>query len=79
MDVGSTELKILQVTQPYVDQGYSQLHLLEGLYLPEGVPLMTYISFLLLFCSFFPYICIKSVCRHVWLINITIFSVEALL
>jgi len=25
MDVGSTELKILQVTQPYVDQGYSQL------------------------------------------------------
>ena len=30
MDVGSTELKILQVTQPYVDQGYSQLHLLKG-------------------------------------------------
>jgi len=28
MDVGSTELQILQVTQPYVDQGYSQLHLL---------------------------------------------------
>jgi len=28
MDVGSTELKILQITQPYVDQGYSQLHLL---------------------------------------------------
>jgi len=26
MDVGSTDLKILQVTQPYVDQGYSQLH-----------------------------------------------------
>ena len=53
MDVSSTELKILQATQPYVDQGYSQLHLLEGLYLLEGVPLMTYISFLLLFCSFF--------------------------
>jgi len=30
MDVGSTELKILQVTQPYVDQGYSQLLLLVG-------------------------------------------------
>jgi len=30
MDVGSTELKLLQVTQPYVDQGYSQLHLLVG-------------------------------------------------
>jgi len=30
MDVGSTELKILQLTQPYVDQGYSQLHLLVG-------------------------------------------------
>jgi len=27
MDVGITELKILQVTQLYVDQGYSQLHL----------------------------------------------------
>jgi len=24
MEVGSTELKILQITQPYVDQGYSQ-------------------------------------------------------
>ena len=30
MDVGSTELKILEVTQPYIDQGYSQLHLLVG-------------------------------------------------
>ena len=30
IDVGSTELKILQVTQPYVDQGYSQLRLLVG-------------------------------------------------
>ena len=30
MDVGSTEQKILQVTQPFVDQGYSQLHLLVG-------------------------------------------------
>jgi len=30
MDVDSTELKILQVTQPYVDQCYSQLHLLVG-------------------------------------------------
>ena len=30
MDVGSTKLKILQVTQPYVDQGYSQLRLLVG-------------------------------------------------
>jgi len=28
--VGSTEIKILQVNQPYVDQGYSQLHLLAG-------------------------------------------------
>jgi len=27
---GGTELIILQVTQPYVDQGYSQLHLLVG-------------------------------------------------
>jgi len=25
MNVGSTELKILQVTQPYVYQGYSQI------------------------------------------------------
>jgi len=25
-----SELKILQVAQPYVDQGYSQLHLLVG-------------------------------------------------
>ena len=61
MDVGSIELKILQVIQPYVDQGYSQLHLWfisrACAYL-EGVPLMTYISFLLLFCSFFSYICI---------------------
>ena len=30
MDVGITELKILKVTQPYVDQGYSQLHLSVG-------------------------------------------------
>jgi len=30
MDVGSTELKKFQVTQPYVDQGYSQLQLLVG-------------------------------------------------
>ena len=30
MDVGSIELKILQVTQPYVDQGYLQVHLLVG-------------------------------------------------
>jgi len=32
MDVGSIELKILEVTQPraYVDQGYSKLHLLVG-------------------------------------------------
>ena len=30
IDVGSTELKILQVTRPYVGQGYSQLHLLVG-------------------------------------------------
>jgi len=30
MDVGNTVVKILQVTQPYVDQGYSQLHLLVG-------------------------------------------------
>jgi len=28
MDVGSTGLKILQVSQSYVDQSYSQLHLL---------------------------------------------------
>jgi len=31
MDAGSAELKILLATQPYVDQGYSQLHLLVGL------------------------------------------------
>jgi len=30
MDVGSNEIKNVQVTQPYVDQGYSQLHLLVG-------------------------------------------------
>jgi len=30
MDVGSTELKILQITQLYADQGYLQLHLLVG-------------------------------------------------
>ena len=38
---------------------------------------MTYISFLLSFCSFFPVFAL-SVCRHVRLINVTIFSVEAL-
>jgi len=64
MDVGSTELKILQVTQPYVDQGYSQLHLLVG---PVSILLMTYISFLLLFCSFFSYICI--ICLPSCMIN----------
>ena len=30
MDVGSAELKIWQVTQPYVDQDYPQLHLFVG-------------------------------------------------
>jgi len=38
---------------------------------------MTYISFLLLFRSFFRIFAL-SVCRHVWLNNITIFSVDAL-
>ena len=56
MDVGGTELKILQVPQPYVVQ-LSRLFAITSIsracvYL-EGVPLITYISFLLLFCSFF--------------------------
>ena len=82
MDVGSTELKILQVTQPYVDllgQGYSQIAITSisrACVYFEGVPLMTFLSYFY-FVVFFRIFAL-SVCRHVWLINITIFNVEAL-
>ena len=61
MDVGSTELKILQVTQPYVNQCYSQ-----------GVCLswrrtVNDIYFLLLFCSFFLYI--RIICLPSCMVN----------
>ena len=76
MDVGSTELKIQQVTQTV---RRSRLFAITSIsttcvtsyqqacvYL-EGVPLMTYISFLLL--QFFSRIFALYVCRNVWLIK----------
>ena len=68
MDVGSTELKnfashsIVRRSRLFTITSISRA----CVYL-EGVPLMTYISFLLLLCSFFPYICI--ICLPLCMVN----------